>query len=448
MKMPLLSIEERKTTFKEVELGFTHEQALTEAMRCLQCPAPKCVEGCPARVNIPGFIKELRQGKIDESAQVIRQSNFFPSICGRICQHERQCEGACILAKTGDPIQIGGIERFVGDHASFPTPSKKLIGKKAAIIGSGPSGLTVAAYLALSGVSVTVYEGTNALGGVIKYGVPDFRLPKEAIGKELEHMHKLEIDFEPNSKKGEESLEELSKQFDAIFVGTGVGRSKKPNIPGIDLKNVISAMKFLVNLNQSDFSMISNGGKVAVVGAGYVGIDASRAAIRMGADVTCLTVASRESAYKSVAEKDYKEAEEEGVKFMFSVKVDRLEGKDKVDTVHYSNGFEGKISVDTVIYAVGQEHDDDDSLRNTLRTKEDGCIKIAPNYQTVIPNVFAGGDCVHGPKTVIHAVATGREAAKAMVEYMLKPENERKSSEKDAVKNNKIGLNIINNTDI
>jgi len=448
MKMPLLPLEERKTTFKEVELGFTHEQALEEAMRCLQCANPKCVEGCPARVNIPGFIKELRQGKIDEAAQVIRQSNFFPSICGRICQHERQCEGACILAKKGEPVQIGGIERFVGDHASFPVPEKNLLGKKAAVIGSGPSGLTVAAYLALAGVSVTVYEGTNALGGVIKYGVPDFRLPKDAIGNELEHLHKLEIDFEPNSKKGEESLEELSKQFDAIFVGTGVGKSKKPNIPGIDLKNVISAMKLLVNLNQSGLPMISPGEKVVVMGAGYVGIDASRSAIRMGADVTCLTVASKENAYNSVAEKDYKEAEDEGVKFMFSVKVDRLEGKEKVDSVHYSNGFEGKIAVDKVIYAVGQEHDDEDSLRNTLRTKDDGCIKVDPNFQTVIPNVFAGGDCVHGPKTVIHAVATGRQAAKAMIDYMLKPENDRKAAEKDAVKNNKIGLNIINNTDI
>ncbi len=428
MKMPLIPIEERLTTFNEVEMSLSHEQAIAEANRCLQCASPTCIEGCPAKVLIPDFIKAFKEKRIEDAAEIIRESNFFPSICGRICQHEKQCEASCILAKTGDPICIGGLERFIGDNAPPPKNEKKFNGKKAAIIGSGPSGLTAAAHLALQGINVTVFESSNAFGGVIKYGVPEFRLPKETVSKELKILHDLGIDFEPNSKIAEESLEEVSKKFDLVFVGTGVGKARKLDLPGHELKGVLSAMKFLVNLNQSGMPMINPEEKVIVIGAGYVGIDASRSAVRLGAKVTCITVSKREDALKSVTEKDYLEAEEEGVKFMFGLKVTGFEGKEKVEKVLYENGEKGFVEADRVIYAIGQEHDEDE-LKKPLRDSENGCIQVNKKHQTKIENVFAAGDCVHGPKTVVHAIAAGRGAAKAMIRYLDKKEKDKQEKE-------------------
>jgi glutamate synthase (NADPH) small chain len=419
MEMPKLSINQRKKTFDEVELGFTRQQAIEEANRCLQCKNPQCMEGCPARVNIPKFIKELREGHIEKAAETIRESNFFPSICGRICQHERQCEGKCILAKTGKPINIGGLERFVGDNAEFPKNQKNIDGKKAAIIGSGPSGLTVAAILAREGIDVTVFEGTNSFGGVIKYGVPNFRLPKETVARELKNLQELGIDFEPNSKISEESIQQISKEFDIVFVGTGVGKARKLNVPGAELKGVSSAMKFLVNLNQSEIPTIKEGDKLIVIGGGYVGIDAARAGLRLGAEVTVVTIASREDSIKSISEKDFIEAEEEGVKFMFGLEVTKLEGNEKVEKVYYSNGTKGYLEADKVIYAIGQIHDED-LIKQPLRDDEKGCVVVNEKYQTKIINVFAAGDCVHGPKTVIHAIAAGRDAAKEMIDFLKK----------------------------
>lgn len=418
MEMPKLSMNQRKKTFDEVELGFTRQQAIDEANRCLQCKNPQCMEGCPARVNIPKFIKELREGNLEQAAETIRESNFFPSICGRICQHERQCEGNCILAKTGKPINIGGLERFVGDNAEFPKNGKTVEGK-AAIIGSGPSGLTVAAILAREGIDVTVFEGTNSFGGVIKYGVPNFRLPKETVARELKNLQELGIDFEPNSKISEESIQQISKEFDVVFVGTGVGKARKLNVPGAELKGVSSAMKFLVNLNQSEIPTIKEGDKLVVIGGGYVGIDAARAGIRLGAEVTVVTIASREDSIKSISEKDFIEAEEEGVKFMFGLEVTKLEGNEKVEKVYYSNGTKGYLEADKVIYAIGQIHDED-LIKQPLRDDEKGCVVVNEKYQTKINNVFAAGDCVHGPKTVIHAIAAGRDAAKEMMEFLKK----------------------------
>jgi glutamate synthase (NADPH) small chain len=418
MKLPLLDIEKRKTTFEEVEKSLSEKQALEEASRCLQCTNPKCMVGCPAQVNIPGFIKAFRDGNIEKAAQIIREKNFFPSICGRICQHEMQCEGHCVLEKTGNPIKIGAIERYIGDNTN-KIKTKKINGKTVAIIGSGPSGLTAAAFLAKEGINVKVFERTHALGGVIKYGVPEFRLPKEVVSKELRLLHEMGIDFEPNAKISDESIQEIAKEFDVVFLGTGVGSARQINVPGKDLKGIIPALKLLVNLNQSEMPMISEGDKVVVVGAGYVGIDAARSAIRLGAKkVICITMAKREEAEKGVSKKDYEEAEEEGVKFKFGLEVKRFESKDgeKVSKVIYSNGKKGSIIANKVIIAIGQEHDKD-GIKKPLRD-ETGCVKVNNSHQTKIKNVFAAGDCVHGPKTVIEAIDKGRKAAEKILEFL------------------------------
>ncbi|MFA5763455.1 MAG: FAD-dependent oxidoreductase [archaeon] len=419
MSLPTISLEKRKTTFDEVNIGFTKEQAIEEANRCLQCKNPKCVQGCPANVLIPDFIKAFREGDIEKAAKIIRIKNRFPSICGRICQHEKQCEGNCIFAPAGKAIAIGGLERYIGDNATYPK-KKKTNGKKIAVIGSGPSGLTVAANLSLKGFNVTVFERTHALGGVIKYGVPEFRLPKEVVGKELRALHNLGIDFEPDAKISDEYIKKIAKEFDAVFLGTGVGFARKLEVEGSQLKGIIPAMKFLVHLNQSDMPLINENDNVVVVGAGYVGIDAARSAIRLGAKkVSCITVSSREDAEKGVSKKDYREAEEEGVEFLFGLTVDKFESKDgeKVSLVHYKNGIDGIIKADKVIVAIGQIQDEDD-FKQPLRDKKNGMVKVNSNHKTRMKNVFAAGDCVHGPKTVIQAIAMGRDAAKEMYEFL------------------------------
>ncbi len=419
MNVPLLALEDRKNSFKEVEIGFTAEQAVTEAARCLQCKEPLCVKGCPAGVNIPGFIKALREGDTIKAVLLIREKNFFPSICGRICQQEKQCEGSCILGKTpAGAVCIGGLERFVGDNAPYP-PKNNLSKKNIAVIGSGPSGLAVAAYLSQIGMHVTILEGTNAFGGVIKYGVPEFRLPKEIVSKELAGLHSLGIDFEPNAKIDEDGLENISKKYDAVFIGTGVGKPRLLDVPGSSLKGVMSAMKFLININQSNIPMIAKNEKVLVVGAGYVGIDAARSAIRLGGDVTCITIANEKEAFANVSTKDYEEAKEEGVKFIFQAKVKEIVGKETVEGVLYSNHVNGKIVCTKVICAIGQEHDED-SLKAPIRTGKNGCIEVNENLQTTISNVFAAGDCVHGPKTVIHAIDAGRKTAQSIIKYLDK----------------------------
>jgi glutamate synthase (NADPH/NADH) small chain len=277
-------------------------------------------------------------------------------------------------------------------------------------------------------MNVTVMEGTNTFGGVIKYGVPEFRLPKEIVARKLAGLHDLEIDFEPNVKIDADILEEMVKNYDAVFMGTGVGKPKMLTNEGHELKGIMNAMKFLVNLNQSALPMISPGEKVVVVGAGYVGLDAARSAIRLGGKVTCITMATKEESYAAVVEKDYLEAEEEGVKFIFGVQVEKFEGNEHVEKVHYKNSESGVLEADKVIIAIGQQHDNE-SLKNIIKIGPDGCILVNKNKQTIVPNLFAAGDCVHGPKTVIAAITAGREAAKAIIKYLDKKDMEKAEAE-------------------
>lgn len=420
MQIPTISLEERKTTFKEVEQEINENLLIEQAKRCKNCKDHTCIEGCPAKINIPKFMEAFREGDILESIKIIHEKNFFPSVCGRICQHENQCEAKCIYAKTGEPVLIGAVERFIGDHAPISYSVKKN-SKKAAIIGSGPSGLTAAAYLALAGVNVTVHESSNSFGGVIKYGVPEFRLPKKIISRDLKNLHDMGIDFEPNSKIAEESIEKISKDFDVVFIGTGAGKPRKLLIDGADINGVFPAIKFLVNLNQNEMPMVSKGDRVVVVGGGYVGIDAARSAIRVGAsEVICLSKAKKEDVIKTISEKDIFAAEIEGVKFLYGSEAKKIELTDetnKTKKIFLSNSKNDFLFAEKIIYAIGQIHDDF-KIKKLIRCNQNGNIKVNLNFKTKIKNVFAAGDCVHGPKTVIHAIDTGRKAAHEMLSYL------------------------------
>ena len=423
--MPMLSMKKRRTTFEEVERGFDRKKAMKEAKRCLQCANPLCVGGCPARVHIPQFIKTLQEGKIQKAYHIIEESNPFPSICGRICQHENQCEFECVLNKRrpGKGIAIGALERFVGDQALKRTKKPKEKRKeKIAIVGSGPSGLTAAKYLTKKGFRVIVFESSHAFGGVIKYGVPEFRLPKKIIEEELQSLEELGIDFEPNSQIHGESLNGLSKEFDAVFLGTGVGAGKKLEVNGKELKGVVPAMKFLVNLNQSRLLFIDPKDKVVVIGAGYVGLDAARSAVRVGAKKVYLSSRSkREDAAKKISEKEFIEAEEEGIKLLFEHSPEKILGKEEVEGIKFKNkkGKPKRLKVNKVIAAIGQEANNH-SMTEKLKTKTNGLIKVNKEMKTNGKNVFAAGDCVHGPKTVIEAIATGMDAAKNIEKYLNK----------------------------
>ena len=298
VQIPQLDAKKRVHNFKEVELGFSKEQALKEASRCLQCAEPSCIQGCPARIQIRDFIKALLEGSNGEAIEIIEQSNYFPKVCGRICQQEFQCEGSCILAKSGKAINIGGLERFIGDNYSTSLKPIKANGQRVAVVGSGPSGLTVAIQLSQLGYDTTVLDSSKTIGGVIKYGVPEFRLPKKIVESELRKIKKLGVKFSKKQFIGSEQsvIDLLHDGFDAVFVGTGVGEAKMLEMPGKQLTGIIPAVNFLIAKNLHEKNMIEKGDKVLVIGAGFVGMDTARTAMRLGAKE--VTVAAFESPKK------------------------------------------------------------------------------------------------------------------------------------------------------
>jgi len=449
-KMPEQDPRTRITNFDEVALGYTEEQAIEEAKRCLQCKKPKCIEGCPVEVKIPDFLKYTAEGDFDSAIKEIKVDNSLPAICGRVCPQETQCEKHCVLSRKGASVSIGRLERFVADYErkkGVETPPRpEPTGRKVAVVGSGPAGLTAAADLAKMGHSVTIFEALHEAGGVLMYGIPEFRLPKEIVRAEVEFVKNLGVTVLLDSVIGKiASVDELLSEFDAVFLGTGAGLPMFLNIDGENLNGVYSANEFLtrVNLMKSyNFpeydTPIKKGKHVVVVGGGNVAMDSARCALRLGADDVTIVYRRGEEEMPARAE-EVQHAKEEGVKFRLLTNPVRIigDGNNWVTHIECINmhlcepdesgrcrpvptpGTEHKISADVVIIAIGTSPNPlvprtakglEITGRGTIIAKEDGA--------TTKEGVYAGGDAVTGSATVISAMGAGKKAARAIDEYL------------------------------
>lgn len=451
--MPKQDPKVRRTNFEEVALGFTKEQALTEASRCLNCKKPLCVQGCPVEVDIPGFIAKIKERDFLGAAAKIKEKNSLPAICGRVCPQENQCEHLCILGKKGQPVAIGALERFAADRAaevdSEPQPIKKN-NCKAAIIGAGPAGLTCAADLALQGFEVTVFESLHEAGGVLQYGIPQFRLPKSIVAREVEYIKKLGVKIETSVLVGQTiTIQELKDQgYDTIFIGTGAGLPYFLNIPGENLNGVYSANEFLTRVNLMKAyrfpeydTPVRIGERVAVVGGGNVAMDAARTSLRLGAKEVYI-VYRRSRDELPARHEEVENAEEEGIIFKLLANPTRIIGNDQGEVKALEciqmelgepdasgrrkpvpvSGSEFQFPVDNVIVAIGQGPNPI-LLRNTpgLKLNSRGYIQVdQETLETSLPGVFAGGDIVTGAATVIAAMGAGKKAARQMAEYCKK----------------------------
>ena len=446
--------EVRATNFDEVCLGYNKEEAMEEAERCLNCKNAKCIQGCPVAIDIPAFIHEVKEGNIEEAYKVIGKSSALPAICGRVCPQESQCEGKCIRGIKGEPVSIGKLERFVADYALEndikPVGAETKNGHKVAVIGSGPSGLTCAGDLAKMGYDVTVFEALHELGGVLVYGIPEFRLPKQkVVAKEIEKVKELGVKFETNVVIGKSTtIDQLMEEegFEAVFIGSGAGLPMFMGIPGENANEVFSANEYLTRSNlmkafdDSYDTPIAAGKKVAVVGGGNVAMDAARTALRLGADVHI--VYRRSEAELPARVEEVHHAKEEGVIFdlltnptKINVDVDE-NGNIKSMTVIKMElgepdasgrrrpveipGSEYDIEVDTVIMSLGTSPNPlISSTTKGLETNRRKCIVAdEENGQTSKEGVFAGGDAVTGAATVILAMGAGKAGAKGIDEYL------------------------------
>ncbi len=448
--------EQRKNNFNEVALGYNYDMAKEEAKRCLQCKVPTCISGCPVGIDIPGFIREIVKENLEGSFKILKSYNYLPAICGRVCPQEVQCEGACVLSKVGKPINIGALERFVADWASennvqFENTeySKEIIiknnKKRVAIIGSGPAGLTVASELGKRGYQIDIYEALHEFGGVLVYGIPEFRLPKSIVKKEIFDLEKLGVNFLKNIPVGYAiPVHEILEDYDAVFVGVGAGTPKFMGIPGSELNGVYSANEFLTRVNlmraykfpEYD-TPIRVGKKAVVVGGGNTAMDAARSALRLGADVTI--VYRRTEAEMPARKAEIHHAKEEGIKILtlatpvkyvgdengnlIAIECVRMElgepdesGRRKPVLINGSNFV---IEADTVIEAIGTEANKFLlSQFPDLKTNKYGYIITNEYGQTSIPKVFAGGDIVTGSATVILAMGAGKSAAQGIQKFL------------------------------
>ncbi|MDG6220761.1 MAG: NADPH-dependent glutamate synthase [Candidatus Thermoplasmatota archaeon] len=451
--MPEQPPEVRAKNFIEVPLGYTSEMAEEEAQRCIQCKNPACICGCPVNINIPAFIKLIVEKKYAESARKIKETNALPAVCGRVCPQETQCEEKCVLNKLGRPIAIGRLERFVADYERsnnlIVLPHKQPHnGKKVAVVGSGPAGLTVAGDLILLGYEVTVFEAFHKPGGVLMYGIPEFRLPKEIVEKEVDYLVKLGVELKLNEIVGKTiTAEELlgEKGFDAVFIGVGAGLPKFLGIPGENLGGVYSANEYLTRSNLMKAYLfpeydtpIVKGEKVCVIGGGNVAMDAARTALRLGGDVTVVYRRSREEMPARAEEIHH--AEEEGVKFhlltnpieilgnennmVSGLKCTKMElgepdesGRRRPVTIPNSEFI---IECDLFINAIGA---DANPLLTTstpgLELNKWGYIVADQWGKTSKESVWAGGDIVTGMATVIEAMGAGRKAAQDIHEKLM-----------------------------
>jgi len=446
----------------EVALGYTREQAIAEAKRCLQCKKPRCVEGCPVGIEIPAFIKYIVGGEFDKAIEKIREKNSLPAVCGRVCPQETQCMGECILGLKGEPVNIGALERFAADEERKKETRKPEIAghmsNKVAVIGSGPAGLTAAAELAKLGHEVTVFEALHAPGGVLMYGIPEFRMPKDIVRDETQYVESLGVKFETNVIVGKViELDDLFKiGFGAIFIGSGAGLPSFLGIPGENLSGIYSANEFLIRVNLMkayrfpDYNTpVKVGKKAVVIGGGNVAMDAARSGLRLGGEVT--VIYRRTEELMPARREEVINAREEGVKFIFSATPVRFIGDEKghvnqVECIRMglgepdesgrrrpvpTEGSEFTMDVDTVVVAIGQSP-------NPLAVRGEEEIRVTPHGtiivdpqtgETSMKCVFAGGDIVMGDATVISAMAGGKKAAYAIHDYLMKKEKEKETVE-------------------
>ncbi len=442
----------RNHNFEEVCLGYNKEEAVEEAARCLNCKNAQCVKGCPVSINIPEFIHNVKEGNIEEAYRVIGQSSALPAICGRVCPQESQCEGKCIRGIKGEAVSIGKLERFVADWAREndikPEKASSKNGKRVAVIGSGPSGLTCAGDLAKLGYDVTIFEALHEAGGVLVYGIPEFRLPKDTVVKhEIENVKSLGVEIDTNVVIGKSvTIDQLLDEegFDAVFIGSGAGLPRFMGIPGENANGVFSANEYLTRNNimkafKTDYDTpIAAGTKVAVVGGGNVAMDAARTALRLGAEVHI--VYRRSEAELPARAEEVHHAKEEGIVFdlltnpteilvdengwVKGMKCIRMElgepdasGRRRPVEIE---GSEFELDLDTVIMALGTSPNPlISSTTKGLETNKRACIVADEEFgRTSKEGVFAGGDAVTGAATVILAMGAGKAAAKGIHEYL------------------------------
>jgi len=476
--MPAQTPEERIKNFNEVPRGLAPKIAILEAERCLNCPKPKCIAGCPVEVDIPAFILLLREGKFTEAARKIKETNALPAICGRVCPQDEQCEIACVLSKRHTPVAIGNLERFVADwereHDEVEIPDlPEPTGKKAAIVGAGPAGLTAAADLALKGHKVTIFEALHNPGGVLVYGIPEFRLPKSIVASEVDYLKQMGVEVKTSYVIGKlDTIDELMEEegFDTVFIGTGAGLPNFMKIEGENLKGIYSANEYLTRSNlmrgyafpEYDTPIFS-GKNVAVLGGGNTAMDAVRTAKRLGADHA--TIVYRRSREEMPARtEEIHHAEEEGIEFKLLTNPVKYHGDEdgwvrQMECVEMELGepdasgrrrpvvIEGSnfmIPVDTVVVAIGNSSNPlVPQTTSGLETNKWGNITVdEKTMMTSRPGVFAGGDIVTGGATVILAAGAGKVAARAMHRYMMglpliDPEEEKKAKEEEEKKKKK-----------
>ncbi len=449
IKTPEERVEDRIEHFDEVAVGYSEEQALAEASRCLQCYLPRCIEGCPVGVDIPGFIELIKKKDYQKAADKIREKNTLPAMCGRVCPQETQCAEKCRNVLEA-PVNIGALERFIADweleKGLKVPPRESLTGKKIGVVGSGPAGLTCAADLAKKGHEVTIFETFHKPGGVLVYGIPQFRLPKEIVQQEVDYVKSLGVEIKTNTIIGQTlSVDELLDEYDAVFLGTGAGLPTFLGLEGENLAGIYSANEYLIRVNLMGAykfpeydTPIKVGKKVAVIGGGNVAMDAARSALRLGAEDVYIIYRRSENEMPA-REEEIERAQEEGINFMILTNPVRFTGEDSVEKIelvkmelgkpdasgrrkpHPIEGSNFTLDVDQVVIAIGQR-----PHPKAMKTTPD--LEIDERKGTIIVNnvgktsrekVYAGGDVTTGAATVISAMGAGQRAAKA-IDDMLK----------------------------
>jgi glutamate synthase (NADPH/NADH) small chain len=452
VEMPKQSPEERIRNFEEVAKGYTEEMALEEAERCLTCPNPQCVKGCPVDIDIAGFIAFIKEKRFDEAIKRVKEKNALPAVCGRVCPQENQCQNTCILKYRGDPVSIGRLERFVADwereHGVELPPKTEDTEGRVAIVGGGPAGLTVAAELIKKGHDVEVFEALHTAGGVLMYGIPQFRLPKEIVQAEVDYVKKLGVEIHLDSMIGKlHTVSELFEAgFDAIFIGSGAGLPRFMRIPGENLNGIYTANEFLIRTNLMKAyrfpeydTPIDVGKIVAVIGGGNVAMDSSRSALRMGAEKVYI-VYRRGREELPARHEEVENAEEEGIEFRLLNNPKRFIGDERnrvkqIELIRMElgepddsgrrrpvpiEGSEFLLDVDTVVIAIGQSPNPiiQQTTEGLETTRWNTLVVDEDTMKTSLEGVYAGGDVVSGAATVISAMGAGKKAANAIHEYI------------------------------